>query len=143
MKKVPSSFKPFLKQLWDLMSPKVLVFAFMLLFFYSLRRRRKYLKDLIFSFTSLSNMFSFLLVLALFASSTAFSLTGASSRSFMKSSLQMGTIVDNIRFKKHFNRFTFKTLYKCVAACGLEGIIVLSVLTLLFLPTSLVHHTLT
>ena len=36
------------------------------------------------------------------------------------SSLRMGTLVENFRFVKHFNRFTFKTLYKAIAAAGLE-----------------------
>lgn len=66
-------------------------------------------------------MFSVVLLLVALASCAAFSNMGSTYRAYKgASSLQMGNIVENLRFVKHYNRFTFKTLYKCIAAAGLE-----------------------
>lgn len=61
---------------------------------------------------------SFFLLLATLASCSAF-MMGAQTRITKGMNLQMGTLVENFQFKKHFNRFTFKTLAKCVTAAGL------------------------
>ena len=66
-------------------------------------------------------MFSYLFIFATIASCSAFTnLIGGSRLVKGATSLYMGNMVENFRFVKHFNRFTFKTLYKCVAAAGLE-----------------------
>ena len=65
-------------------------------------------------------MLSFVVLAILAVSVSAFSPMGASRLVNKGSTLIMGTMVDNLRFVKHFNRFTFKTLYKAVAAAGLE-----------------------
>jgi len=62
-----------------------------------------------------------LLTVAACSAFTNFNVIGTSSRILKgATNLQMGNMVENFRFVKHFNRFTFKTLYKCVAAAGLE-----------------------
>ena len=67
-------------------------------------------------------MFGVVLLIVALASCSSFSTMGGSIHRAYKgaSSLQMGNIVENLQFVKHYNRFTFKTLYKCIAAAGLE-----------------------
>lgn len=43
---------------------------------------------------------------------------GQSARG-VKSTLVMGNLVENFQHKKHFNRFTFKSLYKAIDAAGM------------------------
>lgn len=66
------------------------------------------------------NMFRVILLFSLVLSCSAFFSTSTFRQRVGASSLLMGNLIDNFRFVKHYNRFTFKTLYKCVVAAGLE-----------------------
>lgn len=66
------------------------------------------------------NMLRVILLFSLVLSCSAFFSTSIYRQRVGTSSLVMGNLIDNFRFVKHYNRFTFKTLYKCVVAAGLE-----------------------
>ena len=62
-------------------------------------------------------MFAYLFIIALLiASASAFA---PSQTRYVASSLNMGGMVDELRFKKHYNRFTFKKLAAAIDASGL------------------------
>jgi hypothetical protein len=65
-------------------------------------------------------MFRVILLVSLVLSCSAFFSTSAFRQRVGTSSLLMGNLIDNFRFVRHYNRFTFKTLYKCLEAAGLE-----------------------
>ena len=62
-------------------------------------------------------MFAYLFIIALLiASAPAFAL---SQTRYVASSLNMGGMVDELRFKKHYNRFTFKKIAAAIDSSGL------------------------
>jgi len=65
-------------------------------------------------------MFRVILLVSLVLSCSAFFSTSTFRQRVGTSSLLMGNLIDNFRFVRHYNRFTFKTLYKCLEAAGLE-----------------------
>ena len=75
------------------------------------------------------------LVLTTLALCTSFNFAPSRMVKASTSTLRMGNLVENIQFVKHFNRFTFKTLYKCVAAAGLTEVLAGDGPFTLFAPT--------